>query len=266
MKEQLESELIEYAQYMVEKLFAIPITDKDYVVLPECFSVSMGDLIFNILQRTRLSLTTLVTALFYLKRLKNLHPGCKGSKTACHRLVMSAFILAAKNNYDDTFDNKAWASVSLDLFSLKEINQMEKEFLYFLDYRLHVCRRDYVEFLRELETDMREHFYKQRKKNNKKMKTNQEPVMFSSVSPPIKDLSFLQTNLTTVMPFTPSNPEIHSLPERLVRQRSSLIAEPMFLPISQFFNSPTTTSVPDFKDSLEDLSTPVFDLYSFNHA
>ena len=63
---------------------------------------------------------------------------------------MASIMLAAKSMYDDTFDNSAWASVSCGLFTLSEISQMEREFLYFLDYRLFVSRMEWMEFLTEL--------------------------------------------------------------------------------------------------------------------
>ena len=103
----------------------------------------------DLMVRTRISLKTLILALFYLERLKSLHPMCKGSEGSAHRLFLSALIVASKMLYDDTFHNLSWAQVSL--FPLEEINKMEMEFLYFLGYRLHVDKREFDLFVEQVD-------------------------------------------------------------------------------------------------------------------
>ena len=88
----------------------------------------------------------MVTALLYLDRLKQMHPNCKGSEGSGYRLLLSAIILAAKYLYDDTFDNTAWATVSSGLFHLKQVNHMEMELLYFLNFELYIPIQEWNAF------------------------------------------------------------------------------------------------------------------------
>ncbi|KAI9205852.1 uncharacterized protein BJ171DRAFT_422821, partial [Polychytrium aggregatum] len=94
--------------------------------------------LLHILNRTHLSLTVHLTALLYLKRLKDKYPHCTGSFVSGHRLLLAALIAAAKYLTDDTFDNRAWASVSSGLFTFEDVNAMEVEFMGYMDYRLYI--------------------------------------------------------------------------------------------------------------------------------
>lgn len=110
-----------------------------------------------IISRTKISMTTLVVALYYLRKLKLKHPVCKGSPGSSHRLILAAIVIASKYLYDDTFDNKAWASVSSGYFKTTEVNKMECELLYYLDYSLYVGVKEWGEFTEELGMDLREY-------------------------------------------------------------------------------------------------------------
>ncbi|KAI8803600.1 hypothetical protein BJ742DRAFT_682926, partial [Cladochytrium replicatum] len=107
----------------------------------------LAQFIMSVMHRTRSSLSSLALALFYLTRLKQIHPFCRGSHGSGHRLVLAALIVASKYLYDDTFNNKAWSSVSSGLYSLEEVNQMEIELLFFLKYQLWVTESSWVAFL-----------------------------------------------------------------------------------------------------------------------
>ncbi|KAI8911032.1 hypothetical protein EDD86DRAFT_265302, partial [Gorgonomyces haynaldii] len=124
--------MLDYAPTFIEKLFKCPSTP------PSTSQVSLEDFLTNILTRTRISSSTLVTAFLYLDRLKRLHPKCKGSPGSGYRLLLSAIMLAAKFMYDDTFDNTAWATVSCGMFELLQVNHMERELLLFLDFKLFI--------------------------------------------------------------------------------------------------------------------------------
>ena len=100
--------------------------------------VSISTFLTNLITNTQISPSILITALILINRLKSLHPNCKCSSSSRHRLLMAAILLAAKTTNDDTYNNKSWASASNGLFDLEQINQMEKEFLWFIDYRIFV--------------------------------------------------------------------------------------------------------------------------------
>ncbi|KAJ3505879.1 hypothetical protein NMY22_g17427 [Coprinellus aureogranulatus] len=55
-----------------------------------------------------------------------------------HRLFISAFMIASKVICDDTYSNKSWGIVAQGMFSLREINQMEREMCNYLDWELTV--------------------------------------------------------------------------------------------------------------------------------
>jgi hypothetical protein len=90
------------------------------------------------LHRTRLVPCITFAALFLLQRLKNRFPAARGSSG--HHLFISAFVVASKVIYDDTYSNKSWAVFSPSMFQLKETNQMEPEMCGYLKWRTSIIR------------------------------------------------------------------------------------------------------------------------------
>lgn len=99
-------------------------------------SPSLAVFIAYALHRTRLNASVTFAALFLLQRLKGRFPAARGSSG--HRLFISAFMIASKIICDDTYSNKSWCVVGQGLFSLKEINQMEREMCGYLEWVLNV--------------------------------------------------------------------------------------------------------------------------------
>jgi hypothetical protein len=98
---------------------------------------------------------TLMSTLVYLNRLKSrLQPMAKGLRCTTHRIFLAALILAAKYLNDSSPKNKHWASYSYISthaynfgFSRTEVNLMEKQLLYLLDWDLRISEEDlYREF------------------------------------------------------------------------------------------------------------------------
>ncbi|KAJ7502950.1 hypothetical protein B0H11DRAFT_1987142 [Mycena galericulata] len=81
----------------------------------------------TLLHRTKLHNAVTYAALVLLQRLK-----------ARHRLFISAFMIASKVICDDTYSNKSWSIVAQGMFTLREINQMEREMCNYLDWELTV--------------------------------------------------------------------------------------------------------------------------------
>ncbi|PWN87898.1 hypothetical protein FA10DRAFT_223622, partial [Acaromyces ingoldii] len=96
----------------------------------------LGEFIAYALHRTRLPLAVTHQALFLLKRLKSRFPAARGSSG--HRLFISALMLASKSSCDDTYSNKSWTVVGQGLFTLREVNQMERELFGYLGYKVNV--------------------------------------------------------------------------------------------------------------------------------
>lgn len=84
------------------------------------------------LYRTRLPISITHQALLLLTRLKARYPSARGTSTSPHRLFLSSLMLSSKISMDDTYSNKSWQVVGQGLFSLREVNQMERELFAFL--------------------------------------------------------------------------------------------------------------------------------------
>ncbi|KAJ1986120.1 hypothetical protein H4R33_003545 [Dimargaris cristalligena] len=119
---------------------------------------TLGSFIRSVVHRTQTPITAIITALIYLCRLKQRHPSCKGSPGAGHRLILAALITATKSLYDDAYHNRSWVTVSQGLFSLAEVNQMEMEFLVFLNFRLCVTRDQWCEFVAIIDEKLQSHW------------------------------------------------------------------------------------------------------------
>ncbi|KAF9529701.1 hypothetical protein CPB83DRAFT_852012 [Crepidotus variabilis] len=88
------------------------------------------------LHRTKLHPAVTFAALVLLQRLKARFPSARGSSG--HRLFISAYMISSKVMCDDTYSNKSWCIVAQGMFSLREINQMEREMCNYLDWELTV--------------------------------------------------------------------------------------------------------------------------------
>ncbi|KAF6826781.1 pho85 cyclin-1 [Colletotrichum musicola] len=93
---------------------------------------------------------TLMSTLVYLTRLKSrLQPMARGLRCTTHRIFLAALILTAKYLNDSSPKNKHWATyshVNNDLsnfgFSRTEVNLMEKQLLFLLDWDLRITEED----------------------------------------------------------------------------------------------------------------------------
>ncbi|KAG5647096.1 hypothetical protein DXG03_001467 [Asterophora parasitica] len=105
------------------------------------------------LHRTKLHPACTFAALILLQRLKARFPTARGSSG--HRLFISAFMIASKVICDDTYSNKSWAIVAQAMFSLREINQMEREMCNYLEWELSVDSEILATFEARLREDFR---------------------------------------------------------------------------------------------------------------
>jgi hypothetical protein len=86
------------------------------------------------LHRTRFPHFVTLFALLLLRRLKTRFPAARGSSG--QRLFIAAFMIASKVVCDDTYSNRSWCLVCRRMFSLKELNQMEREMCCYLEWNL----------------------------------------------------------------------------------------------------------------------------------
>ncbi|PNY18616.1 PHO85 cyclin-9 [Tolypocladium capitatum] len=93
---------------------------------------------------------TLMSTLVYLTRLKSkLQPMARGLRCTTHRIFLASLILAAKYLNDSSPKNKHWANythMDTDLytfgFNRTEVNLMEKQLLFLLEWELRITEQD----------------------------------------------------------------------------------------------------------------------------
>ena len=110
---------------------------------------SVEAFITSLVERSHVQVPTLMTSLVYLARLKSrLPPIAKGMRCTVHRIFLAALILAAKNLNDSSPKNKHWARYTAVRgfpgfgFSITEVNLMEKQLLFLLDWDLRINPED----------------------------------------------------------------------------------------------------------------------------
>ncbi|KAI4122228.1 MAG: hypothetical protein LQ338_005934 [Usnochroma carphineum] len=110
---------------------------------------SLEVFIQSLVDRSHVQVPTLMSSLIYLSRLQQrLPPVAKGMRCTVHRIFLASLILAAKNLNDSSPKNKHWARYSSVKgydgfgFSLTEVNLMEKQLLFLLDWDLRINPED----------------------------------------------------------------------------------------------------------------------------
>ncbi|PWN25791.1 hypothetical protein BDZ90DRAFT_62895 [Jaminaea rosea] len=148
-------DLAELCERVILALFSCPLDSTSSSVSSSPSSSTtkaaprLSEFIAYALHRTRLPLAVTHQALFLLKRLKSRFPAARGSSG--HRLFISALMLASKSTCDDTYSNKSWTIVGQGLFSLREVNQMERELFGYLGFRVNVEIEELDDFVAGLE-------------------------------------------------------------------------------------------------------------------
>lgn len=108
----------------------------------------------GLVDRSHVQVPTLMSSLVYLSRLQQkLPPVAKGMRCTVHRIFLASLILAAKNLNDSSPKNKHWARYSSVKgyegfrFSVTEVNLMEKQLLFLLDWDMRITNDDLLTHL-----------------------------------------------------------------------------------------------------------------------
>ncbi|ORX92409.1 hypothetical protein K493DRAFT_316602 [Basidiobolus meristosporus CBS 931.73] len=154
-------------------------------VLPLEMDLSAVNFIRRILNKTQLSCTSLILALFFVDRLKSesnqTYQSARRRSRRCLYdddvsqarkstletneqsnaprwstvpMFLASVIVADKYLSDATYTNEDWAEFTCGKFSLKEINDMERRFLSQLNYNLYVTEEMYEAFLSYIEVSL----------------------------------------------------------------------------------------------------------------
>ncbi|CAK7270409.1 PHO85 cyclin-1 [Sporothrix epigloea] len=111
---------------------------------------TLEEFISQLVVSSNVQVPTLMSTLVYLHRLKaRLQPVAKGLRCTTHRIFLAALILSAKYLNDSSPKNKHWANYSVittDVynfgFSRTEVNLMEKQLLFLLNWDLRIAEED----------------------------------------------------------------------------------------------------------------------------
>jgi G1/S-specific cyclin PLC1 len=109
---------------------------------------SVESFIATLVRRSHVQVPTLMTSLVFLARLRaRLPPVAKGMRCTVHRIFLASLILAAKSLNDASPMNKHWARYTFDGsggfgLSVQEVNLMERQLLFLLDWDVRVTEHD----------------------------------------------------------------------------------------------------------------------------
>ncbi|KAI1416649.1 cyclin [Hypoxylon sp. FL1857] len=151
---------------------------------------TLEEFITQLVRSSNVQVPTLMSTLVYLNRLKSrLQPMAKGLRCTTHRIFLAALILSAKYLNDSSPKNKHWATYShMNTenfsfgFSRTEVNLMEKQLLFLLEWELRITEEDLYRELDPFLAPIRENLeasHARRMRKEKQRKQQQEATQWA---------------------------------------------------------------------------------------
>ncbi|OAA50582.1 Cyclin Pcl [Metarhizium rileyi] len=140
---------------------------------------TLEEFITQLVVSSNVQVPTLMSTLVYLTRLKSkLQPMARGLRCTTHRIFLASLILAAKYLNDSSPKNKHWANytfVNTDMYSFgfnrTEVNLMEKQLLFLLEWELRISEQD---LYRELDSFLEPLRIRLAERHSRKMRHREE--------------------------------------------------------------------------------------------
>ncbi|EGV63690.1 hypothetical protein CANTEDRAFT_114783 [Yamadazyma tenuis ATCC 10573] len=138
IKSPIDQDLVQ--KVIVKTLQIIPCDKNSTVYVDDDKKLpSVSKFLNTLIQALDLNNGILMSTVVYLNRLKSKLPkNCKGLTSTRHRILLSCLILSIKFNNDFSMKNYDWLKLTNKLFNLKDINLMERQLLYLLNWHLLV--------------------------------------------------------------------------------------------------------------------------------
>jgi hypothetical protein len=118
---------------------------------------SIEEFVLSVITRSNVSVSVLIASLVYVSRLQTyLPPTTTGCPSTPHRIFLVALILADKAHNECSTKNTHWSQYSAVAehnflgFSNGEVNRMERQFLYLLDWDIRIEPQDLYDQLEPL--------------------------------------------------------------------------------------------------------------------
>ncbi|CAG8545833.1 10259_t:CDS:1 [Acaulospora colombiana] len=116
-------------------------------------NASLPDLLHfvkDITERSKVTDITMVVGLIYVHRLKKtLPPEARGDSDTPYKIFLSSILVASKYLSDHSLQNKTIADITNGLYTIKDVNTMERSFLGLLKYDLWVDYNEIKKFADE---------------------------------------------------------------------------------------------------------------------
>ena len=152
---------------------------------------SLMTFLTKLVKYTNVYTGTLMATLIYLQKLKTRLPkNAHGLPCTRHRILLSCLILSSKFHNDSSPKNKHWAKYTDGLFNIKDINLMERQLIFLLNWDLKVTNEEMCHALNsflepiKLEIIKQEKFKRYIKQKNEEVNSIASSISSVTSSPP----------------------------------------------------------------------------------